>query len=171
MARTYTLQDGRSCPMKEALHDMPFKIYKTDRPRARQNDPHACVLALGVLRDRDVEECYIGSGGDAFVVFKETEDEPMIAWHFKVKAAARRQVLEFDKNKKATSTQIILSKPPKSWKLDHRDKNNARRRKEVKEGARVKHRGPARKSRMMKFGIRGRPRPKVSRSGSVDTAL
>lgn len=171
MSRFYTTPEGERFPLKEAPWDMIFKVYRSDRRKAKQGDPGCCLLALGVKRHRDVLDVYFGAGKDAYVVFKATEDEPASAVHFVLNTKAKQFIDAFDKDRKAQSVDLILKKPAKSWKLDYRRKSNARRREEVKNGAEVSKREGRKTSRMERLGLQYRPRAPISRSGNVNVAV
>jgi hypothetical protein len=164
----YTAPDGEKYPLKEAKYDMSFNVYKSDKRKAVPGDPHSCLVALGILRHPDVLDVHIGSGGDAYVVFKEDEDEPAHAVHFKARAEARRIRDAFDVRGASKTMQITLHKPAKSWRLDHRDKSNKRRQAEIKAGSPIKRRGSPTKSRVVRLGVPHRPRVKVSSTGSIN---
>lgn len=167
--RHYTAQDGNEYPLTEARYDMMFKVFKSDRRKCTPSDPHNCLLARGIMRHPDVLDVYVGSGLDAYVVFKETEDDPAHAVHFGIRTKIRRIIDAFDKDKKTQSVDIILCKPPHSWRLDYRRAANSRRRKEVKEGSPVKKRKqPTNSVRVSRFGTGRRPAAQVSKSGNVE---
>jgi hypothetical protein len=168
MSRVYTAPDGTRYPLREARYDMMFKCYKSDRRKAVQGDPQHCILALGIKRHKDVLAAYVGAGIDAYVVFKSNEDEEAHAVHFGIKTRARKVLDAFDKDRKAESMTIVLAKPPHSWRLDTRSKNNARRRAAIKNGALVKPRTARKKNRMERLGVERRPLAPISKSGNVN---
>jgi hypothetical protein len=169
MARFYTTPDGTKYPLTEAKYDMTFKAFKSDRRRAKPNNPHSCLLALGIRRDRDVLDAYIGSGKDAYIVFKGTDGEPDHAVHFTIGTTTRRIIDAFDVDKKAKTQLVILRKPSGGRTLDHRRALMARRTREIKDGSPVKRRGPQKSRRVGRLGVHSRPRPRVSEGGSVST--
>jgi hypothetical protein len=80
--RTYTDTDtGQTWPLEEADTDYSFRVYKSDRRKATIANPTACLLALGLKHDKDIAAVYIGSGKDAFVVFKGKGRRPPLARH------------------------------------------------------------------------------------------
>lgn len=165
----YTAPDGTKYLLKEAKYDMSFKIYKSDRRKAVPNDPHACVLAKGIRRHKDVKDVYVGSGLDAFVVFKETEEEEAHAEHFTIRTSVRKVIDKFDTDKKCESQIITLSKPTKGRTLAARAKMNARRKAEIEAGAQVNKRAAvSRRPRVDRLGVPHRPRAPISKGGSVD---
>lgn len=165
----YTAPDGQKYPLEEAAYDMSFKVYRSDRRKAVQSSPQSCVLAKGIARHRDVEDVWIGSGLDAYVVFKETEDKAAHAVHFTIRTTVRKLIDAFDTNKKIQSQIITLSRPTKGRTLSARAKMNARRQKEIAEGAPVRKRAQTpRSSRMDRLGVPHRPTAPISRGGSVD---
>jgi len=166
-SRFYTTPAGERYPLKEARYDMQFKAYRSDRRKAKPGDSGWCLMALGIRRNKDVLDVYIGSGHDAYVIFKETADDPAQAVHFVIRSEARKIVDAFDKDRAAKTQPIELKKPPISWTLARRRENNARRRAEIRNGAVIKRRGKIAKSRMERLGVKHRQRPKISDSGSV----
>jgi hypothetical protein len=169
MSRVYTAPDGTKYPLTESPWDMMFKVYKSDRRKATTGDPGNCLLARGIRRHRDVLDVFIGSGLDAYVVFKQTDDRPAHAVHFTIKTAVRRIIDRFDADKKTESQTIVLSKPTKSRTLEGRSKLGERRRLEVKNGAPVKKRGPQVR-RVHRLGVHNRPQAPVSKGGNVNVA-
>lgn len=169
MTRHYTTADGTQYPLSEARYDMMFKVYKSDRRKCIPCDPHQCLLAKGILRHPDVLDVYVGAGCDAYVVFKATRDEPARAVHFGIRTKARKVIDAFDTDKKLQSETIVLCKPPHAWRLDVRRDSNARRRKEIKDGAPVTKRGKRAKARVGRYGAPRRPLAPLSKSGHVNT--
>lgn len=167
MSKFYKAPDGHRYPLKEAKYDMSFKIYKSDRRKAKQSDPQHCVLAKGIRRHKDVADVYVGSGLDAYVLFKATEEDPAHAEHFTIRTTVRKVIDKFDTDKKCESQIITLSRPTKGRTLAARSKMNAARRAEVKAGAKVAKR-VAKKSRVARLGVPHRPRAPISSTGSVD---
>jgi hypothetical protein len=171
----YTAKDGTKYPLREAAHDMAFRLFKNLRTKSIMGDPEECWLSKSLCKNSGVKGSHIGSGGDAYVIFKETEDDPVHAKHFKVRPPTLRKIDGFDKNRgrgmKTTET-IILHKPPPSWKIAARQEMNARRRAEIAAGAPVRHRGRPRRTRVMRMGSAPRPRAHISRiGGNVDMGI
>lgn len=125
------------------------------------------MLALGVRRDSDVLDVYIGSGKDAYVTFKARGDEPAHAVHFTIATSVRRIIDGFDKDKNARTQIIVLKRPSTARTLEHRRTLNNRRHKEIRNGATVARRGSSVK-RVARIGVEHRPRPRVSEGGSVN---
>jgi hypothetical protein len=146
---------------------MAFKTYKSDRRKAVQSDPHSCVLAKGIRRHKDVADVYVGSGLDAYVVFKATDDDEAHAEHFIIRTSVRKIIDKFDVEKKCQSQIITLSKPTKGRTLAHRSKLNGRRNAEIKAGAKVKP-GKSRRPRVDRLGVPHRPRAPISKDGNVN---
>ena len=95
--RTYTdSETGQTWPLEEADTDYSFKVYKSDRRKSEIRNPTACLLALGLKHDPDIAAAFIGSGKDAFVVFKGKGRRPPIARHYVILAAAARVRDTFD---------------------------------------------------------------------------
>jgi hypothetical protein len=170
MSRVYTAPDGNKYPLTESPWDMMFKVYKSDRRKATSGDPGNCLLARGIRRHKDVLDVYIGSGLDAYVLFKKTDEMPAHAVHFTIRTKVRRVIDKFDADKKSESQTIVLSRPTKSRTLEGRSKLGTRRRHEVKNGALVKKRGPQVAPRIRRLGVHPRPHAPVSKGGSVNVA-
>lgn len=156
-------------PLTEAKYDFAFNIYKSDKKKAVPLSPGECLIACGLKRHRDIIDAFIGSGRDAYVIFKGQGDEPDHAVHFVLRASNRRIIDEFDTNRKALTAKIELTRPPYSWTLNRRRENNERRRKEIETntGAPVKPRGRINKIRVSRLGVKHRPRAKTTRGGHV----
>lgn len=169
VGRTYIAPDGTSYPLAEAEYDMSFTVYKSDRSKAIIGDPWGCLIALGGKRHPDVLEVYIGSGGDAYVVFKGRAGKPAHAVHFTIPAQAARVRDIFD-TKGAPPTQIVMLRAPtKARTLDARSASNKGRAAKIKNGTHVvKPRGTPAKKRIMTLGVAHRPRARVTQTG-IDT--
>src|SRR5262245_57734039 len=136
--RYYTAGNGKTYPLFEAPYAYPISVYKTDCRKAQVSDPEQCLIALGALRDKSVEACYIGAGLDAYVCFKASKLRKCYALHFTIPKKAARLRDFFDTHKGVT-TQIVMLLPPTAGRtLAHRSKLNKRRRDEIKAGASVK---------------------------------
>ena len=164
--RTYTDTDtGQTWPLEEADTDYSFRVYKSDRRKATIANPTACILALGLKHDPDVAAAFIGSGKDAFVVFKGKGRRPPLARHYVILAAAARVRDTFDKKGAPRTQWITLSAPTAGRTLDARATLNKRRAAAIKAGAPVRKRATPSKPRITRLGIPSRPRPTV-RKGS-----
>jgi hypothetical protein len=156
--------------MKEARHDMLFKAYRSDFRKAVIGDPWECIESKGIKHHRGVLEAYIGSGRNAYVVFKPTEDEPATAVHFMISVKAGKIRDAFEQNKKLQTQELILRTPSKTQTLEARSVMNKKRNAAIKNGTHVpKKRGKPNSRRMERIGAPHRPRPDISRSGSVTT--
>src|SRR5215472_15054190 len=120
MTRIYTALDGTKYPLVEARYNIAFRIYKSDRSKAVPGDPHNCLLALGMRRDRNVLDVYIGAGFDAYVVFKGDSERPAQAVHLTIPSRERRKINEFDKARTAATMLITLRRPTAGRTLDAR---------------------------------------------------
>jgi len=160
-ALSYT-HEGIHHPMTEADYDTAFKIYKTDRRKAKIGDPTDCIEAKGLKRLPNVAFAHIGSGGDAYVGFKDQGSETGITVrHFLIPAAAKRVRDAFDV-KGSPGTQVLMLKAPTNGRtISHRRTLNKQRREEVKAGAPVKKRGKQAETRIRRLGVPPRPRAKV----------
>jgi hypothetical protein len=151
--------------------DMMFKVYRSDRRKATIGDPWDCVESKGIKHHRGVIEAYIGSGRNAYVVFKATEDEPATAYHFMISVRASRIRDIFDQNKKLQSQELILKRPKESQTLTARAGMGKIYKAKIKDGSHVPvKRGSPRTTRMERhLPPAQRPRPNISSGGSVDT--
>jgi hypothetical protein len=167
--RTYTSPDGIVYPLIEAPYDRSWVVYKSDRRKAIIGDPWGCLIALGGKRQPDVQEVYIGSGGDAYVIHKPRKGKPAVALHYTIPAQAAKVRDAFD-TKNAPSTQIIMLRAPTDGRtLDARAESNKARTAKIKNGTHtVKRRGTPAKKRIMTLGVAQRPRARITSFG-VDT--
>jgi len=165
--RYYTAPDGTRYPLSEARHNNSFKVYKSDRRKAKPGDPHGCWIALGIRRDRTVLDVYISSGKDAYVIYKGIDGEGPVAVHFVIRTSMRRLIDAFDKDRTAKTMEVKLFRPPAGLTLAHRRKSNKRRAAEIKAGATKKPRGKIAQKRITRIGVGSRPRARISESGSV----
>lgn len=166
----YQLEDGSFVPLYEAEYDMSFKAYKSDRRKSVIAHPRKCIEAKGICRLPNVIEAYIGSGKIGYVVFAKTYRRPFKhALRFIIPVSSRRVVDNFD-TKNSSDTQILTMRAVSPGQTkEHRSLLNRRRYEAVKNGAPVKHRQEARKSRITRLGVAHRPRPKI-KSGQVFSA-
>jgi hypothetical protein len=150
---------------------MLFKVYRSDRRKAAVGDPWGCVEALGIMHHRGVIEAYIGSGRNAYVVFKGTEEEPATAWHFMISVKAGKIRDAFDQNKKLDRQELLLRAPSKTQTLSARSEMNKKRNTAIKNGLHVPvKRGAPSTTRMERIGVKPRPHALISRGGSVDVS-
>jgi hypothetical protein len=167
--RFYTAPDGTKYPLKEADYSMGFRVYKSDRSKAIKGDPTNCFIARGLQRHPEVQYAYIGSGLDAYVVFRRKRTKPPYAVHFTIPAQAGKVRDAFDTNQGLTSMFLELRAPTAGRTLDARAKQDKHRRLKIKNGTHtVKPRGPSTK-RVARIGVPHRPRPQISVSGDVNT--
>lgn len=162
MTLTYK-HNGTSHPLREAEYDTAFKIYKSDKRRAVIGDPTACIEALGLKRQPNVAAAHIGSGGDAYVGYKDTASPTGLAFvHFVIPAASKR-VRDTFETKGSPATQILMLKAPSNGRtLTHRRTLDKTRRTEIKKGAKVKTRSTKpRSKRITRLGVGHRPRAKI----------
>jgi hypothetical protein len=159
--RTYK-HDGLNHPLTEAPFDTAFKVYKTDRRKAVIGDPMNCIEARGLQRLPNVAFAHIGSGGDAYVGYKDSESPTgIMVRHFLIPAAAKK-VRDAFEVKGAPPTQVLMLKAPTNGRtLSHRSVLGKKRRDAVKAGAHVKKRGPQKNKRIVRLGVPPRPRAKV----------
>jgi hypothetical protein len=165
----YTAPDGLKYPLSEAPSDMAFMAYMSDRKKAKIGDPNHCILALGIGRNKDVLHCYIGSGKDAYVVYKGEGTKPPFCLHYTVDTKAARVRDLFD-TKGAPKTQVIwLRHPTRARTLAARRMLDKRRREEIKAGSPVKPRGPQKNPRITRLGVVHRPLARIV-NGEVSLA-
>jgi hypothetical protein len=168
--KTYTARDGTNYPLKEAQYAMLFKAYRSDFRKSVIGDPWECVESKGIKHHRGVLEVYIGSGRNAYVVFKETEDTPATAYHFMISVKAGKIRDNFDQDKKLQTQELRLLPPSKTQTLNARSVMNKKRYAAIKNGTHVPgKRGKPNTTRMARIGAPHRPRPDISRGGSVTT--
>lgn len=164
--RTYTSSpDGkRAWPLFEAEYDTSFDVFRADRRKSVIGDPSLCIEAHGLCRMPNVKEAFVGSGKDAYVIYRATAGRPFEhAVHFTIPAQASRVRDKFDVDKSVKTQTIKLRAPTRGRTLDHRAKLGRDRRQAIKNGAPVTRRGKQRKTRIVRLGVARRPRAKVSR--------
>lgn len=166
---TYTAPDGAKYPLYEAAYPTAFKVYKTDRGKAVIGDPHQCIEALGIKRNPDVLDAYVGSAKDAYIVYKGGKRGPY-AVHFVILAQAAR-VRDTFETQGAPPTQVLMLHPATAGRtIGHRRKLTKKLQQAIKDGThQVKPRGAPRKTRVARLGVGHRPRAKVSK-GHVDVS-
>lgn len=169
MKRYYVLPDGEKVPLYEAPYRYKLTAYKSDCRRAQIGNPEECVIALGARRDKDVESAHIGSGKDAYLVFKARPHHERHALHFTMSASARRVRDEFDTKRGGKKTvEITLSPPTAGRTLEARSKQDKNRRERIKAGLHiVNKRGAPKASRIIRLGVESRPRAIISKTGEV----
>jgi len=150
--RSYCTPEGVKYPLHEAPYRYKLTIYKSDCRKAEIANPSACLIALGALRDPAVLAAYIGSGRDAYLIFKATRLRKAYALHFTLTAAAARVRDYFDTHKGTKTQDIVLSPPTAGRTLEHRAKLGKKRREEIKNGAQVKKRGKPSQTRIVRGG-------------------
>jgi hypothetical protein len=167
----YTAPDGTEYPVKEADYAMGFKVYKTDRSKAIKGDPTHCLIAMGLQRHPEVQYAFIGSGLDAYVVFRGKRGRPAYAVHFTIPAQASKVRDAFDAKQGLKTMFLELRAPTAGRTLDARARQDRRRRLKIKNGTHtVKPRGPSTK-RVTRIGVPHRPRPRITTSGDVHTEV
>jgi|SRR6185369_5217676 hypothetical protein len=172
MAEQFYKHEGTNHPLVEADYDTAFKVYKNDRKKAVIGDPTACIEARGLKRIPNVEFAYIGSGGDAYVGFKDKKSRTGVTVrHFLIPAQAAKVRDQFEV-KGAPPTQVLLLKAPTNGRtLSHRRLLGKRRREAIKQGAETKKRGPQKNRRITRLGVSPRPRAKIIKGEvSLDAA-
>lgn len=163
--RTYPYK-GVDHPLIEAEYSTAFRVYRSDHNKAIIGDPWGCVEALGLRRMPNVVFACIGSGGDAFVGFKDPMSPTGITVrHFIIKTKAARVRDNFD-IKKPPKTQLLqLDAPTEKQTLDYRAKRDKKRRDDIKNGVGepVKPRDKPRKTRFIRLGVSPRPTAKITK--------
>jgi hypothetical protein len=160
--RQYKLDDGKLVPLFEADYDTAFKVNKSDRRGAIIGHPKQCIEAKALCRLPNVIEAYIGTGKDAYIVFRNTPSRNfMHALHFTIPASSAKVRDAFDTRQAVASQILWLRQPSKGRTLDHRRKLDRARKKAVKEGARIKKRGKPAKKRIHRLGVDHRPRARI----------
>lgn len=157
--RYYVTPEGKKFPLFEAPYDYWIPIHKKDCKRAIIGDPNGCLIALGAQRDPLVLGAYIGSGKDAYIVFRESAVRKAHALHFTISAAAARVRDYFDTHRGEVKTTVRLSAPTAGRTLSHRSKLNKARYRRIKAGEHtVKRRGKPNATRIVRLGVKHRPR-------------
>jgi hypothetical protein len=162
--RYYDAGDGKKYPLFEAPYNYPVTVYKSDCKKAVIGDPQQCLIALGACRDKLIESAFIGSGKDAYIIFKKTPLREAYALHFTINAQAARVRDYFDSQKAGTSQIITLSAITPGRTLAHRSILNKKRAAEIKAGAEKKKRGKPAVTRVMRLGLHHRPRAKIEKN-------
>jgi hypothetical protein len=162
MTTRYYKHDGINHPLVEAEYDTAFKVYKTDKRKSVIGDPSACIEAMGLKRLPNVSFAHIGSGGDAYVGFKDPKSNTgTTVRHFLIPTASGKVRDSFD-IKDAPPTQVLMLKAPTNGRtLSHRAMLGKRRREEIKNGAETKKRGSQKNKRIHRLGVAPRPRAKI----------
>ena len=164
-ARTYK-HKGVSHPLEEGAYDTAFKCYKSDKRKAVIGDPEECIEAKGLCKMPGVVFAHIGSGGDAYVGYKDIKSPTGITVrHFTIPAESAKVRDTFDK-KGSPSTQILwLRAPAQSRTLAARAKMNTAWREKVKNGSHSPtKRGPQKNRRIVRLGVSPRPKAKIEKS-------
>jgi len=160
--RYYVAGNGVKYPLYEAPYDYTIAAYKSDCKKAIVGDGAQCLIALGAMRDKRVEGAYIGSGKDAYIIFKASQGKPAYAMHFTLNAKASRVRDFFDTHKGVTTQYIILSAVTAGRTLDHRSKLGKKRAAAIKNGEHtVKTRGRPNATRIMRLGVKHRPKAHI----------
>ena len=155
--RYYKSPDGAKYPLAEAEYDMTIHVYRSDCKKAKRNNPWECIIALGAKHHPDVKEAFIGSGKDAYIIFKGVGKRAAHAKHFTIPTNSARVRDGFDVKGAARIQNIILRMPTAGRTLIARRAMDRRRRHEIKSGSPVKHRS-VQKKRIMRIGVEARPR-------------
>jgi hypothetical protein len=158
----YQLKDGTTVPLFEADYDTAFKVFKSDRKKSVIADPLNCIEAKGLCRLPNVIEAYIGSGKDAYVVYKSTPSREFPhAVHFTIPASSAKVRDAFETKRDLKSQTLMLKVPSKGRTLKHRRTLNKARHAAIKNGAPIKKRSKAARQRVHRLGVDHRPRAMV----------
>jgi len=159
--RTYTdPKTGKTYPLEEAETDYKFRVYKSHRRKAVIGDPTSCLIALGLQRDEDIISAHLGSGKDAYVIFKNKGRRPATARHYVILAAAAKVRDAFDQKGAPNSQWLTLSAPTEGRTLEAREKMRKRRARELKEGTGQPYRprSSSNRPRVTRLGVAHRPK-------------
>ena len=163
--RFYVTPEGDKYPLVEAPYDYHIPVFKKDCKKAVIADPYSCLIAMGARRDPLVLGAYIGSGKDAYVIFRETKQRRAYALHFTISAEAARVRDYFDTHKGEVRTMVKLSAPTAGRTLAHRSKLNKERARRIKAGEHTpKKRGKPNVTRIVRLGVKHRPRASIERN-------
>jgi hypothetical protein len=161
--RYYIAGNGVKYPLYEAPYKYSITVYKADCKKAVTGDPSQCLIAMGARRDKQVEGAYIGSGKDAYVIFKALRGKPAHALHYTLNAQASRVRDFFDTHKGVATHTIELSAVTAGRTLDHRSKLGKKRAAAIKNGTHtVKSRGKQNATRIMRIGVKHRPKANIT---------
>jgi hypothetical protein len=161
--RYYVAGNGQQYPLSEADEEYPITVYKSDCRKAVVGDTAQCLIAMGAKRNKRVEGAYIGSGKDAYIIFKGTRGKPAYAKHYTLNAQASRVRDFFDTHKGVVTQTITLSPVTAGRTLDHRSKLGKKRAAAIKNGTHtVKSRGKPNATRIMRLGVKHRPKAQIA---------
>jgi|GEM_PF-6478032 len=169
--RFFVKPDGSKVSLFEAPYKYGVRVYKSDCKKAAIGNPEQCLIALGAKRDKNVEAAFIGSGKDAYLVFRGKPNAPSPqmrvahALHFTIRAMAARVRDFFDTHRGAVTLDIELSAPTPGRTLAHRAKLNKARMERIKAGTHeVKKRDKAAATRIMRLGVPHRPKAAIEKN-------
>lgn len=163
--RFYVTPEGNKYPLFEAPYDYHIPVFKKDCKKAVIADPYSCLIAMGARRDPLVLAAYLGSGKDAYLVFRETKMRKAHALHFTISASAARVRDHFDTHKGEVRTTVKLNAPTAGRTLEHRSKLNKERARRIKAGEHTpKKRGKPNVTRIHRLGVKHRPRATVEKN-------
>lgn len=148
--------------MSNAPRNLKFEVFKTDAKKAEIGNPWGCIIALGIMREDDVVEAWVGSGKMAVVVYQDDGGKPY-AHYYTLNAHAAEVRDTFEQNLKVDSKILSLRRPTVGRTLEHLAKLNKDRARRIKAGAPVKHRDKANVTRMMRIGVPHRPRAVIEK--------
>jgi hypothetical protein len=159
----YKLADGTEVPLFEGEYDTAFTVYKSDKRKATIGDPRECIEAKGLCRLPNVIEACIGSGKDAYIVYKGTPSRDFKhALHFTIPARSEKVRDAFDTKRGLNSQILMLKAPTKGRTLKHRRKLSRSLQARIKNGTHTVKPGKSRKQRVHRLGVARRPKAKVT---------
>lgn len=165
MTLKYRLATGENIPLFEGEYDFPFVVTKKHAKGATIADPLNCIEARAIRSLSKVEEAYIGSGRDAYVVFKETNQRPFLhAVHFSIPTKAGSVRDNFDKEGSGADITLWLRAPSNSHRLEDRRLAERARDEAHKHGKPIKKATKPKSPnavRMERLGVAHRPRASV----------
>jgi hypothetical protein len=170
--RFYTTADGVKFPLYEAMYDYHFTVHKVDCVKAKIADPEGCLLALGIKHDKKVLAAYIGSGRDAYIIFKARPGAPHSfqhvahAVHFMIPTTSGRVRDYFDAHEGKEILALKLTPPTATQTKDAKATYDKVRAERIKNGeiVPVPRRQP-RSTRITRLGVPHRPKAIISREG------
>jgi hypothetical protein len=167
--RFYTTADGAKFPLYEAMYDYHFTIYKVDCAIAKIGDALNCLLALGIRHDKKVLAAYIGSGRDAYIIFKANPNAPhefqheSHAVHFMIPTTAGRVRDYFDAHEGKEILALKLVAPSATQTKEAKSHYDKIRSEKIKNGEIIPAKSKqARSTRITRLGVPHRPRPIIT---------
>jgi hypothetical protein len=170
--RYYTTADGVKFPLYEGMYDYHFTVHKVDCGKAKIGDPMDCLLALGIKHDKKVLAAYIGSGRDAYIIFKARPGAPhefqreAHAVHYMIPTTSGRVRDYFDAHEGKEILALKLVPPTATQTKEAKANYDKVRSEKIKSGEIVPSpRKQARSTRITRLGVPHRPKAIITNIG------